>query len=170
MRKSFTLLELLVAVGIFSLMSVSASGLLVSIFNSWRTQRTDLDLVQNARWAVQFIANELRRAPVNQLLRVVVGAEATYALHAVSGSTHTWFWREGTTLYRGEGVTFTDARSNAQELANYLFYDSATPTNPKNDVFSVDSSLDSIYYIDLILNREGRSYTVRGQVRPLQSQ
>ena len=61
-EKTLTLLEMMVALVIFSVVIVAGGVLFVSVQDSWRRQKNILDAFQNIGWAIEFMSNELRRA------------------------------------------------------------------------------------------------------------
>lgn len=182
-RRSFTLLEVLIVMALFSLISLGVAGIIRTVYQSWLIQRTNLDLIQNARWALQRITQELHQAQVKSLLKVIGGTNtagfcdgyvesACDALYAVDvNSNGFYYWRNGTVLYRGEGDTFSAAIANKQEVAEYLYYNSANTGDLKNGVFSRDSNtLYSIYIRvrDESALKQGQplQFQVQGQARP----
>ena len=62
LKKTFTLVEVMTALVIFSIVIASVAGLFVSVQDSWRRQKNTLDAFQNIGWAIEFMSNELRRA------------------------------------------------------------------------------------------------------------
>jgi len=62
LKKTFTLIEVMTTLVIFSIVIVSIAGLFVSVQDSWRGQKDILDAFQNIGWAIEFMSNELRRA------------------------------------------------------------------------------------------------------------
>lgn len=58
------MLEVLVAITVFAVVMTVVGGTLVSIQQAWRNQRETINLVQNAAWALEFIANEVRTATI----------------------------------------------------------------------------------------------------------
>lgn len=64
-RKGFTLLEVLVAIAVFALIVTASAGTFATIQQAWRKQRNTIDLAQNARWAMEFMANEIRLSSVS---------------------------------------------------------------------------------------------------------
>jgi uncharacterized protein (TIGR02599 family) len=180
-RRSFTLLELLIAMVVFSLIGVGTTGVIRTVYQSWQFQRTNIDLIQNARWALQRMTQELHQAQIQSLLKVIGGnstdncdgyvesvCNSLYALDPDSNGFY--YWRAGTVLYRGEGTTFSQAVANKQELSTYMYYNSANASDLKNGMFSRDS--DTLYSIYVRVRDESvlkqgvpLEYQVQGQVR-----
>lgn len=178
-KKGFTLLEIIIALGVFSVVT----GTIVTVFSflsgTSRQQQAEYDLLRAAQWAAQTMTNQLRRAHINALLRITGGTASVCAgslSDACNGLTATdpdsalalYFWRDGTVLYRGSGTDFTQASGNRQELSSYVYYNAANVADVKNGVFSIDGSS---YVIDVRVQnpdilRDGKplSFTVRGKV------
>jgi|GEM_PF-2012298 len=182
--KGFSLLEIMVAMVVFATLTVTSSGVLTYLSKAWRQKRSEYDVIHNARWALERMTSELRQSHVSALLKIIGGGGAntcngmiTSACDGIaaiaSDSTQAiYFWREGTKLYQGRGLTFSAAVNNRQQLADYLYYNSSNTTDVKNGVFSSDS-LERIYNIDItvrdttvIKNGGPLEYKVSGRVRP----
>ena len=70
-----------------------------------------------------------------------------------------WYWRDGSVIYRGQGVDLVAAGTAAQELANLII------NNPDgNSIFSLDSS--GLLRIELSAGKNNYNYTLINQVRP----
>ena len=158
----FTLLEVMVAVAVFSLVMTGISGVLLSIQQGWQRQKAGLDLVQNARWSMEFMVNEIRQGG-----NLVPGAgdRLQFELPSGDGSNRIWYWRgDGgnygnmSMMFRGRGADLGNANDNRQELANLIV------DNPSgNNIFKL---IGDLLTIELTTNKEGRNYTLRSQVRP----
>lgn len=61
-RRFFTLIELMISIVLFCLIFLSAGGIFFSILHAWTRQKNTIELVQETRWALDFMANELRHA------------------------------------------------------------------------------------------------------------
>lgn len=127
-RRSFTLLEVLVAIAIFGLVVAAAARTFASIQTAWRKQRNTIDLVQNARWALERIANELRNGAN---ISTPGGDRVRFELSPGGPANRVWYWRGNTAsdttvrgnrnfLYRGPGISITVAYSNRQQLADFI--------------------------------------------------
>lgn len=79
-RKGFTLLEVLVAIAVFALIITAAAGTFASMQTAWRKQRNTIDLVQNARWALEFMTNEIRGAGVTTININGPGTQLTFQI------------------------------------------------------------------------------------------
>lgn len=60
--KGFTLLEILVGLTVFGFVMAAASGVFLGIYRDWQKQRDDILYLENARWALEFMTKEIRRA------------------------------------------------------------------------------------------------------------
>lgn len=127
-RKGFTLLEVLVAIAVFALIITAAAGTFASMQAAWRRQRNTIDLVQNARWALERIANELRNGAN---ISTPGGDRVRFELSPGGSATRIWYWRGNTAsdttgrgnrnfLYRGPGTNINAAYNNRQQLANFI--------------------------------------------------
>ena len=63
----FTLLETMIAMAIFALASIGVGGAIVSVQQSWQKQKANVNLINSARWGLEFMANEIRRAPASSI-------------------------------------------------------------------------------------------------------
>ena len=171
-RRAFTLIEILVAIAVFASVTVSTAGIFFFVHNAWQTHKKDLNLIQNARWAIDFMTAELRSSYVHDLRSYTVDGESVYALsyniydtQSGSYSNRMWFWREGVVLYRGEGDDFTAAHDNRVPLADSLKEgttifeaDNDTPGG-RNNFIKMEVEVESKG-----IAGETRTYKVRGQV------
>jgi len=155
-KNFFSVLEITVVVALFTVIIISAIGIFTVTHNSWRIQKAEFELIQNARWALHFMVQELRQSHISSLQKVEAGsfsmcdgaiASACNGLFAYSpdSSRRLFYVREGTVLYRGEGDTWTEAIQNRQKVSGYLYYDSQHLDDPENGVFA--KSPDNLYTI-----------------------
>jgi len=109
-QSSFTLLESLVVVAIFSVVMVSTAVLLMSLLTSWQKQNKTLELVENARWVMDFLVNEVRQAKESS---IVVGSGGdTLNFQLPRGST-IHYVKSSSTLQR-ESVDIANNLSTSQ--------------------------------------------------------
>lgn len=59
-RKGFTLIEILVSLAAFSLVMVSMGSAFYRIYNDWQRQRDYNLVLENGRWAMEFMSNDIR--------------------------------------------------------------------------------------------------------------
>jgi prepilin-type N-terminal cleavage/methylation domain-containing protein len=172
-RKGFTLLEVLVAIAVFALIVTAAAGTFAAIQTAWRKQRNTIDLAQNARWAMEFMANEIRQggAPI-----AISGGSQRISFRPYPGplTPLVWYWRGnggalGTSsiMYRGTGANIAAANAARQELANFIVF-----PNPSGNAIFINPAA-GLYTIELTVRprpaaaagQENRDYTLRTQVR-----
>lgn len=60
--KAFTLVEVVVSVGVFAIVIVSASSAFMLIHQSWRRNANFIDMLRDCRWATELISNDIRLA------------------------------------------------------------------------------------------------------------
>lgn len=157
----FTLLEVIIALAIFTLASIGVGGAIVSVQQSWQKQKSSVNLINNSRWGMEFIANEIRRAPsssISQITSPVNGLK----LELPSGgpSYEVRYWRgdaggygDADIIYRGQGSGIGNANSARKELINLV--DSSS--------FSVSGSLVTI---DFTVKKENNSFRLKTAARP----
>lgn len=174
--KGFTLPEIIVAFTILALVMVTASGLFISVNQAWQRQRQTIDLVQNARWAVEFMVREIRQGRNVSVDLEFWGGESVFRLQfelppGGSDNRVRYFRGNGAgfgptnVLYRKSGAGLGPP-ADRQELANFIV------DNPNgNPIFSL---VGGVLTIELTVRprpqdpegRGNRNYTVRTQVRP----
>jgi len=161
-KRGFTLIEVMVAVTVFALVMTTISGILLLVQQGWQRQKTDLDLLQNARWAMDFMISEIRQGGNITILppdRLHIELDTDGNNIA---DTRVWYWRgdagnygDSSVIFRGTGVNLDTANNNRQELANFIV------DNP-----SGNNMFNSGLFIELTTAKETRTYTLRSQVRP----
>lgn len=173
------------AVAVFGLVVAAAAGAFSSIQQAWRKQRNTLDLVQNSRWAMERMANEIREKS-----NTTVSTTPPIALSLSPGPSYVWYWRgdgvPGTygntsTIYRGVGGSIAIANGNRQELTNFIV-DNPDLVNNTSGLIPIDGLSDPVFIRDTssalltitltvrpqpaqAVGRENRDYTLRTQVR-----
>lgn len=172
-KRGFTLLEVLVAIAVFALIITAAAGTFASIQLTWRKQRNSIDLVQNSRWALERMVNEIRQG--GNVTITGAGQRLSFRPYPGPPTPLVWYWRgnggalgTNTIMYRGTGATIAAANLNRQDLANLIVF-----PNPSGNNIFIDSG-GGLYTIELTVRprptaavgRENRNYTLRTQVRP----
>jgi len=164
-KKGFSLLEIMVAIVVFALVVASAGGVFISVQRAWQRQKAVLDLIQNARQAMETMTNEIRRAravstppPSGDIMRFSIdpNADGNPPYRTIE------YQRVGTILQRRwmePGVP--GGWQPWEELANFIVNNPST-----NAIFRPHPSLPNLYIIELTLAQNNRSYTLRTQVRP----
>lgn len=173
-KKGFTLLEVMVAIAVFTFIVTAAAGTFVSMQQAWRVQKTSVNLVQNARWAMEFMANELRQGGAPIAITGGVNTRLSFRPYPGAPSPLVWYWRgnggafgTNSIIYRGVGNTIAAANLNRQELVNFIV------TNPSGNLIFIAAG-GGLYTIELTvrprptqpIGRDNRNYSVRTQVRP----
>lgn len=177
-ERGFTLIEVMVAITVFTLVMIAAGGSFISAQYSWQRQRVTLDNIQRSRWAMDFISNEIRQAG-----NIFEGPES-FAGESIdvlrferdtdgnpdNGSEITVrYWRgngynlgDRDKLYRGEGTGLGLANGNRQELADFVVDNpEETPGNP----YSIFDESAGVVTIWLTVERDNRTYTMKTKVR-----
>jgi prepilin-type N-terminal cleavage/methylation domain-containing protein len=177
----FTLLEILVALTVFSLVIVSATGVLISIRSSWLKQKAAVDIIQHSRWAMEFTCNELRQGSSPQV--GVAGVTQTVGF-LITPDIKVWYWRgiqagawdygSPSILYRGidgPGIaasalqSFQNANGNREEITGFI-----VDNTSGNNIFTLAGGLCTL---ELTLRPNpgspvgtgNRNFTLKSQVR-----
>lgn len=178
----FTLLEVLVAIAVFSLIVTAAAGTFAAIQAAWRKQRNIMDLAQNARWAMEFMANEIRLSSASAApgwaqvqiqaggRRIQFGRDADGDGDVDGSDIQVQFERPAganTILRRRQRTGGGGPWGAWQELANYIVF-----PNPSGNFIFINAG-SGLYTIELTVRprptaavgRENRDYTLRTQAR-----
>lgn len=156
----FTLLEIIIALAIFTLASIGVGGAIVSIQQSWQKQKASVNLVNNARWGMEFIANEIRRAPATSISLITNPDGIKFELPG--GPVYeVRYWRgaaggaygDPNIIYRGQGVGMANANSARKELVNLV--DGAS-----------FSYIGNLVTIDLTVKKDNNSFRLKTASRP----
>ncbi len=142
LRRSFTLLEVLVAITVLAFIVVITGQIFVSLKQAWRRQRATINLVQNSRWAMERMVNEIRQGSnidTSPPGPIASGRGIRFRPFPGPPSPFVWYWRGngGVTgniniLYRGTGANFGGpggADTNRQELANLVVNNPLAPND-----------------------------------------
>ncbi|OGX26658.1 MAG: hypothetical protein A3J51_00445 [Omnitrophica WOR_2 bacterium RIFCSPHIGHO2_02_FULL_45_21] len=161
-RNGFTLIEVMVAITVFSLVIIAAGSVFISISQSWQRQRSAIELLQNIRWTMELMTNEIRQGGN---FTVVSGDRVQFEFSPGGPTRRVWYWRgDGGTygqtqiIYRGAGAGLGAANGNRQELANFIVDNSSG-----NPIFALAGGRVTI---ELTASKESKSYSLRTQVRP----
>jgi type II secretory pathway pseudopilin PulG len=77
-KRSFTLIETLIAVAVLGVIGVSIGGIFFAIQRSWQKQKADLLLLVNARWGLEFMSREVRHGGGDNIGNDETGLIARY--------------------------------------------------------------------------------------------
>lgn len=140
-KSGFSLLEVLVAITVFVFVVAAAGGVFASIQQAWRRQRAAVNLIQNARWAMEFMTNQIRHTTVSvtppawaPIQPFAAGSRVAFGLDTNGdgvAETRVWYWRGNTAsdttgfgdrtfIYRGTGNNIAAAYPGRQQLANFI--------------------------------------------------
>ncbi|MDO8748867.1 MAG: prepilin-type N-terminal cleavage/methylation domain-containing protein [Candidatus Omnitrophota bacterium] len=162
----FTLLEMMIALAIFALAAIGVGGAIVSVQQSWQKQKASVNLINSARWGLEFMANEIRRGGASIIAKTTVASDGTdegikFRLPGVV-SDYVFYWRgngstfgDASIIFRGVGSTLSVANSSSKELVNLI--DGANP------IFSVSGGLVTI---DFTVKKGNSSFRLKTAVRP----
>lgn len=177
-ESGFTLLEVLVALAVLGMVMAGASGIFSSVQQAWRKQRNTLDLVQNARWAMEFMANEARSTTETGLpgwarIQIQMAGQRLQLGIDSDGNTvpdkQVQYQRiAATNTIQRRWRNFPGPWQAWEELANFVVF----PNPSGNPIFSNPAA--GLYAIELTVRpqptqpvgRENRDYTLRTQARP----
>jgi len=159
-KKGFTLIELLVSLAVFSLVVVSMGSAFYKIYNDWQRQRDYNLVLENGRWAMEFMSNEIRLGHGDK--NTTDAAEAPLSVHELlqfkvnSGGANDdkiYYWRGKSTvgdlfvLYRGQvngNKNLNNANDARQELSRFVV--------GGTDIFEVSSGCASANDCNVAIN------------------
>lgn len=170
-RRGFSLVEMVVAIGIFSVVVVTAGSAFWYTQDSWRRQRVMFEALEEARWALEFLTNEVRRSA-----NAIVTTDQLEVSNKDGGSgNRAWFWRgnggnsgDSNALYFSDKNNWSQARTAANRKALCQF----VVDNPSGNNLLVENS--GLVVVELTvrpnpLAAEGKgnkNITIRTAVRP----
>ncbi len=184
LKESFTLIEMIVSIAVFSILAVSAGGTFISMSESWNRQKNKVYLIQGVRWAMDSISREVRESAESGLgrLKVSGGGDRLKFGKDRDGDgdfdnsdrpfIYYWIgnggvWGDSDKLYRGEGNNRPQANANRQEAVNFL----VDPNPSGNYIFDLSSG---VLTIELTVRPDpdnppdggNQDYTLRSKMRP----
>lgn len=173
----FTLVEIMVALAVFAIIIVGAAGLFISVRDSWRIQKTNLELAQNARWAMEFITNEVRHSSIGTVVIQESGRALRFGVNtdgniANGDDQRVVYWRGNDSvdscggssqgyqnyLYRGIGNNVNNACPGRHQIADFI------ADNPNNDPIFIENG--GVVTITLTVENNNKNLTLRSRVRP----
>ena len=151
------------AVTVFCLVVVAVGGTLFSVRQAWQRQRDTIDLIQNARWAMEFMSNEIRRARATTVSVALGGNRLRFWIDPDADAHPPFrqveYRRQGTVLYRRwrQSGGFWQPY---QELANLII------NNPSGNQIFNWNAITKIITIELTAEKNNKRYALTTQVRP----
>ena len=159
----FTLLETMIAMAIFALASIGVGGAIVSVQQSWQKQKANVNLINSARWGLEFMANEIRRAPASSIAVITSPVDGVKLELPPGGASYeVRYWRgDGSTygdssiIYRGMGSGIGNANSARKELVNLI--------DGAGSIFNVSGGSVTI---DFTVKKGNSSFRLKTAARP----
>ncbi|MFH1771696.1 MAG: prepilin-type N-terminal cleavage/methylation domain-containing protein [Candidatus Omnitrophota bacterium] len=183
-KKGFTLLEIMVALTVFTLVISAAGSIFVSVDRAYKKQVDSVELIQNLRWALEYMANEIRYSAVSSnpgwasLGVIANGRTLRFGIDTNSDNDpDTWveYSRESNTLSR----RWRDHPAGGgwgpyQEIANYIVDNPDLLDNSNGfglpdgraDPIFMQSGNDDLLTIELTAQKDNLVYTKRVRVKP----
>lgn len=135
-KTGFTLVEAIVGVAIFGLLAVGISMIMISAMQSWMRQNASVTMVEELRWAMEIIVNELREADKSEVT-ISPSGECSDCVRFEKDSDRNrwlddmtvWYWQgtgtdDANVLYRGVddfGLrSFTTAEGHKTQVVTHL--------------------------------------------------
>lgn len=181
----FTLVEILVVLGVFITLILMIGGVFVAYQGVWQSQKTNLKLVQTVREAMELMCNELRQAGNidDQPGGIAAGRGVCFGPPA----SKQCYWRgdaandstangDSRYLYHGQGNNINQAYAVRQQIAGYIVDNPIDLlTNNPYPVFEESAGMLTIW-LTVRPNPEqsegqpygsgNRNYSLNTQVRP----
>ena len=136
-KRGFTLIEVLTSLAVFGIIFVAIGSVFYSVYLNWQKQRDFNQNFQNARWALEFMGNEIRHANSTDGLSDTESGQELLKFRIYQGGSYDsmYYWLNNTShiLYRcvkNKASSLADACSNSQSemapaIANAHFNASA---------------------------------------------
>ncbi|MFA5008707.1 MAG: prepilin-type N-terminal cleavage/methylation domain-containing protein [Candidatus Omnitrophota bacterium] len=165
---SFTLIEVVVAIAVFTVIITSFSGIFMAVYNGWFSQTTDANLVDDLRWAFTYMSQEIRQAGTFTLVNQNTISFRLDTNNDGNPDTTVWYWRGNSSsdtiglgdravLYRGVGADINAAYAQRQPLTRFLV------DNPAGkNIFTFSAN---ILEMELTASSRNRFYSLRTIVR-----
>jgi len=176
-QRAITLVEMSVAMVVFSIIAVGTSKTLFMAQTSFQRQDVSNNKIRNLQWALTFIRNSLRYSSSDDINVQNSGNRINFSLDTDGDyvpDSQFWYWRgddatEGSasTIYRGSGASFIIANNNRKELANLIVSNpSGNPIfNEAGDILEIEITVRPDP--DSVASVENSDFTLRSMVRPL---
>ncbi|MFH1398044.1 MAG: prepilin-type N-terminal cleavage/methylation domain-containing protein [Candidatus Omnitrophota bacterium] len=183
-KAGFSLLETAVATAVLTLVMVALAQMFLSVNLSRQKQERTLDVLRNAKLAMEYMANEIRTARFSLVMDTTQGGITDSLYFQITSAGRIWYWRGNAGLYGSADVIYRGVDSfpiNANlvlslreanlsatksELANLVI----TPNPSTNNIFADNGNLITIELTFRPLPASpalgaNRNYTLRTQVR-----
>ncbi|MFH1768625.1 MAG: prepilin-type N-terminal cleavage/methylation domain-containing protein [Candidatus Omnitrophota bacterium] len=187
--KSFTLVEVMIALTVFALVITGAGNTFFFMIEAWARQKNGVDLVQNTRWAADFLSGEIRQAgnidDTSPFIGItnICSCELDRDGNFMNGpEIRVWYWRgfsvgsnnygDPDKLYRGADnnpieagrqQSFIEADQNRRELANFIVDNPIDGgTGSPYPIFDQSGGITQFW---LTVSLDSKSYTLRSQIR-----
>ncbi len=183
-RAGFSLLETAIATAVLTLVMVALAQMFLSINLSRQKQGRALDVLRNAKLAMEYMVNEIRTARFSLGMDTTRGGITDSLYFQITNLERIWYWRGNGGLYGSADVIYRGVDSlpiNANlvlslreanlsatksELANLA----VTPNPSANNIFADNGNLINIELTFRPLpaspaSGANRNYTLRTQVR-----
>jgi prepilin-type N-terminal cleavage/methylation domain-containing protein len=144
MKKGFTLIEFLVAMGIFSLISGSVAGFFVSSLRAQRKALASQELLDNTSFLLEYIGRALRMAKKDKTGSCLGGAFSGYNFINVGSDSAIRFLNSGSICQQFEyNIVKKQLYEKVSSNESYLNFDSARPLSPSD--FQINSIQFKLY-------------------------
>lgn len=120
MKRGFTLIEIMVATTIFSIVMVASMGALLSIVGVNRTSQSLQSVMNNLNFALESMSREIRVGSKYDCSSCLSG---TFSFQSKDGVSSIFYRQSEGKIQRStdEGVTFTDITAPEIEILNMTF-------------------------------------------------
>jgi len=180
--RGFSLIEIMLSVIILGIVFSVAAGSFYKAVKDWQRQRNSLRCLENARWAMEYLSNEIRQgngASTGVTNAGGVKAKCRTQIYSVidpgAQNGRIWYWRgeqqggnnygDPSIIYRGMDInpvlasqpqSFQEANGNRKELCNYVV------DNPNGDEIFTDMG-GGVYRIEISVRPDpARPNTIEG--------
>jgi type II secretory pathway pseudopilin PulG len=137
--KSFTLVEMAIVIMIIGLLAVAITSILVGSQRAWTKQTKEVTLLRDLRWALEYIANDIRMANANATIDPDYSPSGNGVGNGISFTGPygpVWYWRSPEAL--GDNIIYRAQGSTANNSVLLKFIAMANPSGVP--IFDYDSS------------------------------
>lgn len=161
----FTLVEVMIATAVFSILILTAGGFLVSLMTMWKKQKQSIEAMQSVRWAEDLITSEVRHStftsiPAWSRISIVGGDTITFGRDMDGDNTP-----EIEVSYRVQAGTLQRRQRNrGSGWPTWQIVAENIITNPGSAPFFANSG--GVAVIEFTVSINNQPYTLRTAVRP----